>query len=364
MILSNECKALFSHISCAIWQKNELAVSEINLTTSEWQGLIDLAVRQGVLAIAYDALPKGKSIPGLTKELHIRLGLSVQRMEDRNRRQREALKELVGLFRSEGIEILLLKGLGLSENYPQPNHRECGDLDIFLFGNYEKGNKMIENLGIEVNREGTKHSTFFFRGIPVENHLSFLEVVSSKTNVNLEAHLTRILKDQDFSAIFIDEVEIRIPTPDFTAIFLTRHDSTHFMASGLVLRHFCDLALFFTRNAASINFQHILQIIKEESQLELLTSFLDLAQKHLGMSTNVVPALIPNEKISDQVFQDTMNNPIRRKGIDELLKMWVPKRKAISAIHLYKSKWKYDLAEKGMFWQRFVFSLKAAFSLK
>lgn len=364
MNLSKEDRTLFSLIRCAIWQENEMALSELNLSTSEWQGLIDQAAHQGVLALAYDALPKGKPISGLAKELHIRWGLSVQRMEDRNRRQREALKELVGLFRSEGIEVLLLKGLGLSEDYPQPDHRECGDLDIFLFGDYEKGNKIVEKQGIEVRREGTKHSTFFFKGIPVENHLNFLDIVSFKTNVNIEAHLTRILEEQGFSTILIDDVELRIPTPDFTAIFLTCHDITHFLASGLVLRYLCDLALFFTHNAASINFQPVLQILKEESQLELLTSFLDLAQNHLGMSTNIVPALVPNGKISEWVFQDTMNNPFRRKGLNKLLKMSVFKRKVIGAIHLYQSKWKYDLVGKGMFRQRLIFSLKAAFSLK
>jgi len=362
MTLSNECKALFSLIKCAIWRENEMAVSEINLSTPEWQRLIDLAASQGVLAAAFDALPKGKVIPCLTKELHIRWGLSVQRMEDRNRRQREALKELVGLFRSEGIEILLLKGLGLSENFPQPNHRECGDLDIFLFGDYEKGNKIIEKLGIEVNREGTKHSTFFFKGIPVENHFSFLDVVSSKTNVNLEAHLTRILKEQGFRTILIDDVEVRIPTPDFTAIFLTRHDIIHFMASGLVLRHLCDLSLFFTRHSSSINLSQIVQILKEESQLELFTSFLDLTQIYLGMSTKVVSGLVTNEKISKSVFQNTMYNP-SRKGIDKLLKMWVPKRKVYGAIHLCQSKWKYDLAGKEIFRERFFFSMKVLLHL-
>ena len=130
------------------------------LTSQEWQSLIDCAARQGVMALAFDALPGREAMPGLTKELFIRWGLSAKRIEDRNRRQVDALKELIAAFRKEGIELLLLKGLGLSEIYLWPAHRECGDLDIYLFGDYEKGNRLIESIGIEVDRKDNKHSFF------------------------------------------------------------------------------------------------------------------------------------------------------------------------------------------------------------
>jgi hypothetical protein len=361
MIQSKENKTLFSLLRYALWQNRDGEQINFDLTTQEWQLLIDCAARHGVLAIAFDALPKGVVIPSLTKELLIRWELSVQRMEDRNKRQREALKELVNLFRDSGIEILLLKGLGLSENYPRPGHRECGDLDIYLFGEYEKGNQVIEKLGIKVFREGTKHSTFFIKGIPVENHLSFLDVDFTQTDKNLEVHLNRILKGQGYNTIRIDDVEVRIPTPDFTAIFLTRHDIGHFLPSGLVLRHFCDFALFFSRNTDQISFKLFMEILAEESQLNLFCSFIDLAHKYLGMPISTMPVLTKNDKISDLVFMDTMNYRFRRRGIEELKKMWLPKRKIIGAINLVKSKWKYDLVGHGAFYQRLKFSLKNGF---
>jgi len=269
MVLSKENSTLFSFLRHALWQNRDGEQIDFDLTTQEWQRLIENAASMGVLAIAFDALPKGEALPGLSKELIIRWGLSVQRFEDRNRRQREALKELIAHFRKNRIEVLLLKGLGLAENYPLPAHRECGDLDIYLFGDYEKGNQVIEALGIEVNRESSKHSSFFFKGIPVENHLSFLDVDFSQTDKNLEVHLNRILKEQGYETIMIDDITVRIPTPDFTSLFLTRHNITHFLGSGLVLRHFCDMALFFSRNAGRINFESFRKIITEEHQFNL-----------------------------------------------------------------------------------------------
>ena len=363
MVLSKENSTLFSLLRHAIWRNRDGERMDFDLTTQEWQRLIENAASMGVLAIAFDALPKGEALPGLSKELMIRWGLSVQRLDDRNRRQREALRELINTFRENQIEVLLLKGLGLAENYPLPAHRECGDLDIYLFGDYEKGNQVIEALGIEVNKEGTKHSHFFFKGIPVENHLSFLDVSFSQTNKNLEAHLHRILKEQGYETMMIDDIAVRIPPPDFTSLFLTRHNITHFLASGLVLRHFCDLSLFFSRNAYAINFEVFYKILAQESQLKLFSSFIDLAQQYLGMPVDSIPVLTPMESASIKIFLDTINNSNRKIETEERLKWRILKRKVVGAMHLFRSKWKYDLAEDGVFYRRLMGSFKAAFNI-
>ena len=359
-----EQQLLFNLIKTALWpaQNNVLLPAGSGLVN--WDEIISLAARQGVLGVSHDGFANAIStemLPALPKAQQIRWELSVKYLEARHKRQRAALKELVTLFRDNGMEILLLKGIGLAANYPVPSHRECGDLDIFLYGDYERGNQLIESLGIAVNKEGSKHSTFFFQGTPVENHLSLLDIEHSQTNRNIELRLREILAAQGHQTIYLDEVEVRIPAPDFTAIFLTRHDITHFLASGLVLRHLCDLSLFFSRNASSINFELFYKILEEESQIKLFSSFIELAQRYIGMPLDSIPVLMPEGSTSNRIFQDTLNNSFRKISTEERLKWWVLKRKAIWAIHLFNSKWKYNLAEDGIFYQRVMESLRSAF---
>ena len=358
MVLSKENSTLLSLLRYSIWQNRDEELIDFDLTTKEWQRLIENAASMGVLAIAFDALPKGKALPGLSKELMIRWGLSVLRFEDRNRRQREALRELISTFREHQIEVLLLKGLGLAENYPLPAHRECGDLDIYLFGDYEKGNQVIEALGIVVDRESSKHSSFFFKGIPVENHLSFLDVTFTPTDKNLEAHLNRIFKEQGYETITIDDITVRIPSPDFTSLFLVRHNITHFLATGLVLRHFCDMALFFSCNAGRINFESFRKIITEEQQINLFSSFTHLAHVYLGMPETSLPVPDNCETITERVLYDTLNNGYRKINIEERLNWWVPRRKVLGVLYLFHTKWKYDLIGKWEFYYRLVRSFK------
>ena len=184
MNLVPEQNLLLSLIKTSLCFSNREAFLDVPEGT-DWNSLVNLAARQGVLCVARDGLVQ---MPGISRELLIRWELSVQKLEARNKKQRAVIKELVALFRENGIEMLLLKGIGLSELYPDPNHRECGDIDIFLFGDYEKGNKVIEELGIEVEKEGSKHSKFYFKGVPVENHKTFLNVEYTQTDKNLEKH--------------------------------------------------------------------------------------------------------------------------------------------------------------------------------
>ncbi|NTU95452.1 MAG: nucleotidyltransferase family protein, partial [Bacteroidales bacterium] len=62
----------------------------------DWNSLVNLAAKQGVLCVARDGLVQ---MEGLSRELLIRWELSIQKLEARNKRQRAVIKELVALFR-------------------------------------------------------------------------------------------------------------------------------------------------------------------------------------------------------------------------------------------------------------------------
>lgn len=354
MNLVPEQNLLLSLIKTSLCFSNREAFLDVPEGT-DWNSLVNLAARQGVLCVARDGLVQ---MPGISRELLIRWELSVQKLEARNKKQRAVIKELVALFRENGIEMLLLKGIGLSELYPDPNHRECGDIDIFLFGDYEKGNKVIEELGIEVEKEGSKHSKFYFKGVPVENHKTFLNVEYTQTDKNLEKHLHKILYEQGFDSIVIDDTKVSIPTPDFTAIFLSRHDITHFLASGLVLRHFCDLALFFEKNRARIDFANFEKVMKEEGQSNLISSFLAIGNLHLGLPEESLPEFLTYryqvEILAHRVLVDTFYNKYRSIDKKEIETMWVPRRKLLGVKQLFRSKWKYDSIERGLFYKSFI----------
>ncbi len=353
MHLTQEHHILFSCLQVALWPlaKHEvLPVAEYNANPEK---LYRLAASQGVLGLTLDGMPR--EFPVTDRALRLRWEISVQQMEYRNKRQCEVLKELVLLFRSQDVELMLLKGAGIGMLYARPEHRECGDIDIYLMGDYDKGNRIIESMGIEVNTKSSKHSNFFYKGVPVENHKTFLNVSDSRTDSNLEQGLHRILSEQGTDTIMLDDVPVCIPKPDFSAVFLTRHAIVHFLASGLVLRHFCDLALFFEANKERINTGFIEKMMICENQFLLLNSFLTIGRKYLGQPDGFFSVSKADselaEKWAERVLEDTFCPRINRKERDELSKMSVLRRKWTGLKYFAASKWKYDTIRKGLFEQ-------------
>lgn len=399
------------HHDQAVMQQDKNIVRLLSdYSADRWMRLLKEAARQGLLAIAWDALEKlqaehGGLCRGMSRETKIRWALSIKNIEEVHLRQREALKELAGIFAESGMRVMVLKGLGLAEMYPRPEHRECGDLDIYLFGDFEKGNEVMRKMGIAVEYDGTKHSKFYYKGIPVENHKNFLNVTTTRVDKDLERELIRILQEQKCGSLDLGGITVVVPPPDFQMIFLTRHTITHFLASGLVLRHLYDFGIFYSAHAQEVDLDRIEKIFKRESQHKLYRAFLDVLQIYLGMPARKMKAgsskddkalrthdhgidnqavdeieqraneekqLVgqvqgndiqavehlgrstkEEERLAARVLDDIIRNPAGGSHKVRLEDMWVPKRKFIGAVRLFRFRWKYQLVEKNAFGNRF-----------
>lgn len=113
----------------------------LNLSEEDWTRLFTLAAQHGVTALLFDTILRLPEQQQPSRALKIRWALSSEAIEKRHAQQTRAAHELTTLFASHGVRTILLKGLGLSIYYPRPEHRECGDIDLWL-DNCDKGNRL------------------------------------------------------------------------------------------------------------------------------------------------------------------------------------------------------------------------------
>lgn len=229
-----------------------------------WTGGVvkELSAEQRVAAIAVDGLDKLVALSGgsdgydktnVLGELNELEDLKYDwfayplSMELEYRAYRKTLSELAGFYRSIGVPMMVLKGYGLSLNYPVPEHRPTGDIDIYLYGGQKKADGLLkERLGIAVDSSHHHHTVFCFHEEMVENHYDFINVHSHSSNRKLERTLKRLAADEQ-NAIFHTMPEgttLLLPPPTFNALFLARHTGAHFAAERISLRHLLDWALF------------------------------------------------------------------------------------------------------------------------
>ena len=240
---------LFALLRSSLHEKEaELSFFQ-NITGDHWKECYQLAVSQGVMALAWDGvlmLPNELQPP---RALKLAWGLAVEKYEARYLRYCKVVDKISKFYAEHGITTVQLKGVGFSTLYPVPSHREGGDIDIYTYSsdrsemsdaqaNILADTLMVEQ-GIEVENHSYKHSNFYYMGIPVENHKVFLNVKDMKEAECANGILQRELDPQTVSLAY---GQVNIPSAKFNTLFIAFHAFQHY-GSGLALHHLCDWAV-------------------------------------------------------------------------------------------------------------------------
>lgn len=277
------------------------------LTPSDWDALRRLAWREGVAAIALDALNARAATARPSQAQLLQWIANVAAMERAYALHQQCLTQLAAFYSSHGIRTLLLKGYGCSLSWPQPNHRPTGDADIYLFGRQDEADALAEReLGVRVHREYHKHSTFGFRGVEVENHAKFIDDVTHRSNIRFERTLMSLLREDECEASPI--AGIVLPPPTFNALFLLRHTGEHFASNEITLRHIIDVGTFFLRHHTSVDWATFTRVLREERMEAFFCGLATVCTTFFGMDAAAfaVPgaAFVPDEALARRILAD------------------------------------------------------------
>ena len=255
------------------------------VSEKDWKQCYRLAARQGVMALAWDGvmtLPADLQPP---RALKLTWGMAVQDYEVKYARYCRTIQDLSTFYAEHGIVTVQMKGVGLSSYYPVPAHREGGDIDIFTYSadaskmSDAEANRLADELmmkqGIEVDFHSYKHSNFYYKGIPIENHKFFLNVEEYPVAVQVNELLKQCLQPQA-TKLLEGECSILTPSPAFNTLFLAFHASQHY-GSGIALHHLCDWAMLIKRYGLQLPRE-----LTDKHFLGAIAAFTQLCNRYLG----------------------------------------------------------------------------------
>lgn len=324
------------------------------LSGQDWRAVYKIASGQGVLALVWDGLKKLSAESLLPKELRLQWALNVEKMEKRFAWYTRTAGELSERLSERHIRTMLLKGLGMAALYPEPSHREGGDIDVWLFGKYKEGNQWAEDNGMGVNVDYYKHSKFYYRTVPIENHQCFLNVKMDTVDKYLEKKLHDILAGCPYVELPVSANKLWTPPADFNALFLLRHAAVHFASEGIVLRHFCDWALFWQKCGQEVDVVAFIKALEETGLLEFARVFTALAFDVTGIDACCSPVPPCEDKLLYRRMQEEVLNIV---GQDK------PIGKSAYIVFLFKtrrffgSRWKHKLVHRSTFVSRIIYSV-------
>lgn len=296
-------KTPFFHILSSIVNETSVDWSLFNLfTPKDWEFYYALSKRQGVVAIIFEAI---KSVPkeiAPPKAITLRWISHALSIEDQMKKKESVAIEFAEELSKIYIQTTVLKGLAYASYYPNPYHRESGDLDCYLMGKKEEGDKVTVEIGGKMEEAGYKHSHLYYKGLTIENHNYLTSFDNTKLGIRTERLLQELISQ---GCRPIGDTKLQNPSADFNALFLIKHAQRHFIKEGICVRHLLDWAFFLKKESQNVNWEKVIPIMKECRILEFAKVMTRLCVDQLGMKIDIEGLSSPM-KISDAVLADIL----------------------------------------------------------
>ena len=324
----------------------------------DWKEVIDLSFDQGVAAIAVDGFgstgspTENEGLGALDspelEDLKYEWFGSVFQAEEDYKKYVEDIASLAKAYSEAGIEMMVLKGYGLSLNYPVPAHRPVGDVDIFLNDNddddddddpstssgqarlpaWRRGDEVIRRRGIAIDYSHHHHSVFSWKGphslrqtqgklgsgqVMVENHYDIENRYASRKGRQVDDLLKR-LSQVGRKEVAVGDSKVFLPSADFNGIFLISHSASHFAGDHITLRHLLDWALFVDKEWKEIDWPFVTDWLSRLGLLKFFTCMNALSIDYLGISTEKFPSLDRDIELEKKVLEDIIHPTFSESG--------------------------------------------------
>lgn len=282
---------------------------------SNWNSIKILADEQGLSGVVLDGIGQvknkcfdaksGFSLPQTLKFQWI--GEVIQTYELRFEKYKKAIRTLAAFYNHYGYKMMVLKGFACCNDWPNPNHRPCGDIDIWLFGRHDEANEtLIRETGIKIDTSHNHHTLFNWDGVMVENHYDFVNVHAHKTNRDIEEIFKDLGKD-DTHYVDVCGERIYLPSANLHALFLIRHMLSHFAAERITLRQVLDWAFFVEKHTSEIEWSWLDEMLTKYHMKEFANCINGICVEDLGFSCNMFNIVQFDPVRKDRILNDILN---------------------------------------------------------
>lgn len=334
----------------------------------DWVLLKALADQHGLSAVVLDGLNEvSKSNSQLSaracslsseRTLNSQLKLSwigevMQSYEQRYVQYESAIGSLAGWYTQHGYKMMVLKGYACSLDWPKPEHRPCGDIDIWLFSQQVAADKEMassfraQNPSFKIETGHHHHTVFEWMGFSVENHYDFLNVHHHKSNIEMEAILKDLGKDDSHFVELYGE-KVYLPSANLHALFLLRHSMSNFASTGFQLRQLLDWAFFVEKHGEEIDWDWLESQLKHFGMKKLYDVFNAICVDDLGFDVKLFPQAQFQPQLKNRVLNDILAPEFSEKESGGFISRAVFKYRRWKA-----NAWKHELCFNDSLWSAF-----------
>lgn len=295
----------------------------------DWSDLETFAAQQGLSAILVDGVekfPEGQRPP---KPVLLQwIGETLQGYEYRYELYLRTIAEMAAFYNEHGFRMMVLKGYACCLDWPKPEHRPVGDIDIWQFGQQREADAVLaKEKGIKIDRSHHHHTVFDWRDFMVENHYDFVNVHVHESSRELEKvfkelgnlkvessefRVEGLLKECSdagckFPVVELYGEKVYLPSPNLHALFLLRHMVSHFASANITLRQVLDWAFFVQAHTKEIDWKWLVDLLEKYHMKDFYCCLNAICVKDLGFPVNMFPSVQFEPRLKERVLEDILD---------------------------------------------------------
>lgn len=278
----------------------------------DWQAIKALADKQVLTAVVVDGIEQLPDTKRPPKELLLQwIGEVFQSYENRYKLYQRAIAELAGWYNAHGYKMIVLKGYACGLDWPKPEHRPCGDIDIWLFGKQKEADAALaasskfHDPSFKIDSSHHHHTVFDWHGFTIENHYDFVNVHAHTSSAELEKIFKQLGQD-DSHAVEVNGEKVYLPSPNLHALFLIRHMVSHFAAAEITLRQVLDWAFFVEKHTKEVDWDWLLPLLEQYHMKEFFNCVNAICVEDLGFSATIFPCVQYLPDLKQKVLSDIL----------------------------------------------------------
>lgn len=319
----------------------------------DWNDIQVLAERQGLSSVMVDGverLPENQRPP---KPVLLQwIGEVLQGYEYRYELCGRAIAELAAFYNQHDYKMMVLKGYGSSLNWPKPEHRPCGDIDIWQFGQQKEADRLLaKEKGIEIDNSHHHHSVFYWRDFMVENHYDFINVHHHKSNRELEKVFKELGSD-DSHFVEVYNEKVYLPSSNLNALFLLKHSMNDFTSFSMNLRQLLDWAFFVEKHTKEIDWKWLVGVLEKYHMLDFFNIINAICVEELGFNPSIFHSVQFKPELKDRVLKDILKPEFTADEPASLIPRLIYKYKRWKG-----NAWKQEMCYQESMWSSFWYGV-------
>lgn len=320
----------------------------------DWNIIQALAERQGLYAIILDGVENLSANQRPPQVMLLEwIGEVLQNYEVRYDAYRRILAEMAGFYNSHGFNMMVLKGYACGLNWPKPEHRPYGDIDIWQFGKQRDADKVLREKGIEVDNSHHHHSVYYWGEFMVENHYDFINVHHHQSNRGLEVIFKELGADDSHyvevtCASTGSVARVYLPSPNLHALFLLKHMMNDFTSFSMNLRQLLDWAFFVEKHTKEIDWKWLVGVLEKYHMLDFFHTINAICVENLGFEAIIFYSVQYKPELKDRVLNDILEPEFTVEEPSSLIPRLMYKYKRWRG-----NAWKHEMCYNESMWSAF-----------